>query len=78
MGEYFGDEGELHGTTDYALPRGSRDYRPLDNHCVDCGKPILARSERCKRHAQQMRRKIERQMRRLLALRNQRKAEREA
>ena len=77
-GGLFGGDGVIHGTTGYALERGSHDYRPLDQYCPDCGRPILSRSTRCKPCAQQMRRLIEGQVRRLLALADQRRAEREA
>ncbi len=62
-----------HGTKDYELPRPRHDYRPLGHRCPDCGCAIQRRSTRCKPCAQKMRRKIQGQVARLLALAKRRR-----
>jgi len=49
-----------------------------DKRCPGCGVLIQDRSTRCKPCAQQMWRKVDAQVKRLLALRDARRAEREA
>ena len=77
---YFGDGGIIHATRDYAIEPGRNGYRTHDNVCAmyNCNRRIGYRSTYCKPCAQKMRRKIEGQVRRLLALRDMRQAEREA
>ena len=71
--------GTIRGRTrGYELARGHNYNYAGDKRCADCGKLIQDRSTRCKPCAQRMRRKIEGQVRRLLALADVRQAEREA
>ena len=69
----------IHGTTDYAIDRSQLRYDyDEENQCPGCGVLIQNKSTLCKPCAQQMRRKIAGQVARLLALRDVRRAEREA
>jgi len=78
---YFdgGDGGIIHGTTRGFGLGAKRNYNYAgDKRCPDCGVLIQQKSTRCKPCAQKMRRKIEGQVARLLALAKQRREEREA
>ena len=71
--------GIIHATKDYAIDRSQLRYDYDEgNQCADCGELIQNTSTRCKPCAQQMRRKIDAQVKRLLALRDVRRAERKA
>ena len=69
----------IHATKDYAIDRSQLRYNyDGGNQCADCGELIQNTSARCKPCAQQMRRRIDAQVARLLAWRDMRRAEREA
>ena len=69
----------IHGITrGYDIEPGRNDNYGRGIRCPDCGVRIQNRSTRCKPCAQRMRRKIDAQVARLLALRDVRREEVEA